>query len=179
MGIYEFPPNWAFVTVVKFMCNQHDRKVKLAMACFLEPYTCMYTYSYKLPWHPAIHCFTGSAPVGVQCPLIYFLSGWVSRLLGLALWSVVSRAYTRVARCPCIAFPFAFPYLGVFPFTLLHLPLNFIISSLYDWCIWILYPSVYPSHTHFLGEFPRRLGKGSGTCACWGLRGGSYKLAFN
>src|SRR6218665_3612200 len=41
-------------------------------------------------------------------------------------------AYTRVARCPCMhrLFPFAFPYLGVFPFTLLHLPLNFIVSSL-------------------------------------------------
>jgi len=51
-----------------------------------------------------------------------------------------------------IAFPFAFPYLGVFPFTILHLPFNFIrVSSL-----WLMYlhPSVDPSLTQFLGEFP-------------------------
>ena len=43
-------------------------------------------------------------------------------------------------------------YLGVFPFTLLHLPLNFIhVSSLR---LMYLQPLVDLSLTHFLGEFP-------------------------
>ena len=47
------------------------------------------------------------------------------------------------------------PYLGVFPFTLLHLPLNFIrVSSLPPM---YLHPSIDPSlrPTNFFGEFPR------------------------
>ena len=43
-------------------------------------------------------------------------------------------------------------YLGVFPFTLLLLPLNFIRVSLLR--LMYLHPFGRPSLTHFLGEFP-------------------------
>src|SRR6218665_2898885 len=87
----------------------------------------------------------GSVPVGDQCPLTSSLGEFPG--------------YWDWLWCPglspmleSIAFPLAFPYLCVFPFTLLHLPLNFIhVSSL-----WLMYlhPSVDPSLTHFLGEYP-------------------------
>src|SRR6218665_1972872 len=49
-------------------------------------------------------------------------------------------------------FPIRFPYLGVYPFALLRLPLNFIrISSLR---LMYLHTLVDPSFTDFLGEFP-------------------------
>src|SRR6218665_2982130 len=34
-------------------------------------HACIHIVINSHAWHPAIHCFTGSAPVGVQCPLIY------------------------------------------------------------------------------------------------------------
>src|SRR6218665_657489 len=64
---------------------------------------------------------------------------------------------------------FRLPYLGVRPFTLLHLPLNFIrVSSLR---LIYLHTSVDPSLTHFLDEFPG-FETGSGTRCC-GPRGGT------
>src|SRR6218665_1529748 len=97
----------------------------------------------------------GSAPVHVQCPMSpHFLTTCtctcicrcISRLLELAL---VSWAFTRVG---VHRLSLRLPYLGVFPFTLLHLPLNFIrVSSLR---LMYLRPSVDPSLTHFVGEFP-------------------------
>src|SRR6218665_2301665 len=76
------------------------------------------------------------------------------------------------------------PYLGVFPgvfpFTLLHLSLNFTrVSSLR---LMYLHPSVDPSLIHFLSEFPG-IGTGSGTRWC-GPRGGTVvrmeqKSCFN
>src|SRR6218665_2762911 len=60
-------------------------------------------------------------------------------------------------------------YLGVFPFSLLRLTLNFIRdSSLRQIC---LHPSVYPSLTQGFGEFPG-FWIDSGTRCC-GPRGGS------
>src|SRR6218665_1396795 len=60
----------------------------------------------------------------------------------------------RPCCCPS-PFPFAFPYVDVFPFTLLHLPLDFIrVSSLRKLRLMYLHPPVDPSLTHFVGEFP-------------------------
>ena len=75
--------------------------------------------SVGLGFHPSIAPW----PRAWRCAMFpHFLTGWVSRLLELAL---VSWVFARVD------VPSAFPYLGVFPFTLLHLPLNFIrVSSL-------------------------------------------------
>ena len=75
----------------------------------------------------------GSAPVGVQCPL----TRWVSWLLGLVL---VSWAFARVG---VHHLSLRLPYLSVFPFTLLHLPLVFIRVSFLR--LMYLHPSVDPS----------------------------------
>src|SRR6218665_1763777 len=86
----------------------------------------------------------GSAPFGVQCPLTSSLGEFLGWLWYPGLPPVLVSN----------AFPFAFPYLGVFPFPLLHLPFNFIrVSSLR---LMYLQPSVDPSLTHFLGEFQAR-----------------------
>src|SRR6218665_1640470 len=82
----------------------------------------------------------GSAPVGVQSPLTSslgeFLGYWVS-------WATARVGVHRLSLC--------LPYLGVCPFTLLHLPLNFIrISSLRPT---YLHP-FSRSFTYFVGEFP-------------------------
>jgi len=69
--------------------------------------------------YPSIHSSMGSAPVGVQCPLTYSLGEfpfcwdwlWYS---GLSPVLMSRRLSLRL------------PYLNVFPFTLLHLPLDFI-----------------------------------------------------
>ena len=76
-------------------------------------------------FHPSIHCSMGSALVGIQYSLTSSLYRRVSWLLGLAL---VSWAFARVGvHRLCLHLP----YLGVFLFSLLHLPLNFIcVSSL-------------------------------------------------
>jgi len=88
-----------------------------------------------------IHPSMGSAPLGVQCPL----TRCVSRLMGLAL---VSWAFARIGVHRL--FPSPSIYRG-FPFTLLHLPLNFIrVTSLR---LMYLHPLVNPSLTHFLGDF--------------------------
>jgi len=104
--------------------------------------------------HPSIHCSMGSAPVGVQCPFISSLGefpGYWDWLWYPGLSSVLVS----------IAFPFCLPYLGVSPFTLLRLPLNFIcVSSLR---LMYMLPSVNPSLTYFLGEFPGLLRTGSVT----------------
>ena len=84
----------------------------------------------------------------------HLLTRWVSRLLGLTLasWATVCVGVHRLS--------LRLPYLGVFPFTLLHLPLDFIrVSSLRP-----TYPSVpfAPICTHrstldlitVLSEFP-------------------------
>src|SRR6218665_2701992 len=89
------------------------------------------------PLHPSIHPLRHGLSA-LSCPISYhFLTMSVSRLLGLAL--VSCRAFSRVGVHRLSLRP---PYLGVFPITLLHLPLNLIrVSPL-------------PSVTHFLGEFP-------------------------
>src|SRR6218665_2621878 len=88
----------------------------------------------------------GSTPVDVQCPLTFSLGEFpLHRLLGLAL---VSWAFARVG---VHRLSLRLPYFGVFPFTLLHLPLNFIrVSSLR---FMYLHPPVDPSHIYF-GECP-------------------------
>ena len=96
--------------------------------------------------NPSIHPFLHGLSA-CRCPMSnHFLTRWVFRLLGW-LW------YPRLSPVlRSIAFSLRLPYLDVFPFTLLHLPLNFThVSSL-----WLMYlhPSVDPSFTHFLGEFP-------------------------
>jgi len=70
--------------------------------------------------YPSSHC--SAAPLGVQC--LHTSSrgefpGYWDWLWCPGLPSVLV----------CIAFPFVFPYIGVFPFTLLHLPLNFVRVS--------------------------------------------------
>src|SRR6218665_2926926 len=90
---------------------------------------------------PSIQCSTGSVPVGVQCSLISFTMSLQTALVPWAFAGVgVHRLSLRLS------------YLGVFPFTLFHLPLNFIrVSSLRSM---YLHPSVDPSLTDFFGEFP-------------------------
>src|SRR6218665_3832819 len=80
-----------------------------------------------------------------RCPMSpHFLTRRVSRLLGLAM---VSWAFTLVG---VHRLSLHLPYLGVFPFTLLHLPLNLIcVSSLR---LMYLHPSLYPSLTHFITQ---------------------------
>src|SRR6218665_3529833 len=55
----------------------------------------------------------------------HFLTGLVSRLLGLALvsWAFARVGVHRLSLC--------LPYLGVIPSTLLHMPLDFIIFIFY------------------------------------------------
>ena len=85
-----------------------------------------------------------SVPVGVQCPLTSSLSefpGYWDWLWFPGLSPVLVS----------IAFPLRLPYLGVFQFILLHLPLDFNRIS----CLrpTYLHPSVDPSLTHYLGNF--------------------------
>src|SRR6218665_45084 len=92
--------------------------------------------------HPSIHCSVGSTPihVGVQCPLTSSLGEFP----GYYDWALACVGVHRLSLC--------LPYLGVFPFTLLRLPLNFIrVSSLR---LVYLHPLVDLSLTHFSGEFP-------------------------
>src|SRR6218665_625547 len=77
-----------------------------------------------------------------------FLTVSVSRLLGMAL---VSWASARVGVHSPEPFPFRLPYLGVFSFTLLRLPLSvFRVSSLR---LTYLHPFGRPFMYSFLGEF--------------------------
>src|SRR6218665_2962582 len=101
----------------------------------------MYIYIY-LSIHPSLHSLCAH-----RCPMSpHFVTMYVSRLLGLAL---VHWAFARVG-VHCLSV--RLPYLGVFPFTLLRLPLNFIrVSSLR---LMYLHPSVDTSLTHFFGVFP-------------------------
>src|SRR6218665_3403212 len=105
------------------------------------------------------------APVGVQCPL-------TSSLDELPDYYRTGSGILGFRPCWCTSpFPSPSTFLGVFPFTLLHLPLNLI--RVYSLRLMYLHPSVGPSLTHFLGEFP---GLGvwidSGSRCC-GPRGGA------
>src|SRR6218665_1030017 len=96
---------------------------------------------------PSIHCFRGSATVGVQCPLASSLgefTGYWDWLRYPGLPSVLVS----------IAFPFAFHISVFFLLPLLHLPLDFIRASSLGLRLMYLHPSVDPSLTHFFGEFP-------------------------
>src|SRR6218665_654579 len=89
----------------------------------------------------------GSAHVGVQCPFTSSLGEFpLSRLLGLALlsWTFTCVGVHRLS--------IRLPYLGVFPFTLPCLSLNFIRVSFLR--LMYLRPSVDTSLVHFLGEIP-------------------------
>ena len=91
----------------------------------------------------------------------HFLTGWVSRLLGLMSWAFARVGVHRLS--------LRLPYLGVFPFTL-HLPLDFIrVSSLRPT---YLHPFGRP-FTYSLFRRHSRLGTGSGTRCC-GPRGGTW-----
>ena len=87
----------------------------------------------------------GPQPVGFQCP---FTSSLVE-FPGYRDWLWYPGLPPMLVS---IAFSLRLPYLGVFPLTLLHSPLDFIRVFLYDWRICT--HSVNPSLTHFLGEFP-------------------------
>ena len=115
----------------------------------------------RLKIYPAILPLMHGLSARRRPMFLHFLTRWVSMLLRLTL---VSWAFVRVGFRLSIAFPFCLPYLGVFPFTLLHLPLNFIrvpSSRLRYMC---LHPSVDPPFTLFRWVF--RLGTGSGTRCC-------------
>src|SRR6218665_1866043 len=93
-----------------------------------------------------------------------FLTRRISRLLGLAL---VSWAFARFG---VHRFSLCLPYLGVFPFTLLHLPLNFIhVSSLQ-----LTYLQSTPIGRPFTYSHFRRVSRlGTGSCTrCCGPKGG-------
>src|SRR6218665_86064 len=69
--------------------------------------------------HPSIHCSMCSAPVGVQC----FLTSSLGEFLGYYRTGSAILGF-RPCWCPS---PFHSPSISrCFPFTLLHLPLNFI-----------------------------------------------------
>jgi len=93
------------------------------------------------------------------CPKpLHFLTRWVSRLLGLALVSWATATVRQVL--VSIAFSLRLPYLGVFPFTLLHLP--FLRPT---------YPhSFYRPFTNSLFRWVSRLGTDSST-PCFDPRG--------
>jgi len=95
----------------------------------------------------------------------HFLTGWTSRLLGLAL---VSWAFVRVAWRPS-SFPLpSIPWCVLHSLSILHLTLNFIrVSSLR---LMYMHSMVDPSLTHFF-RWVFRIGTGSGT-RCRGPRGG-------
>ena len=85
---------------------------------FLE--SVCYLHNYLQSLRPLLHGLSAH-----RCQMSsHFLARWVSRPLGLAL---VSWAFARVGvrRLSSLRLP----DLGVFPFTLLHLPLNFIRAS--------------------------------------------------
>src|SRR6218665_3786142 len=86
----------------------------------------------------------GSAPVGVQCPLTFSLGEFPDYLDWL--WYTLG---IRLCWCPS---PFPSPSLSrCFPFTLLHLPFNFMrLSSLR---LIYLHPSVDPSLSNFSMSF--------------------------
>src|SRR6218665_4204289 len=81
-----------------------------------------------------------------QVSSVLSLPHWVSfQAIGTGFGVLGFRPYW----CPS-DFPFAFSYLCVFPFTLLHLPLNFIrVSSLR-----LMYLHQPFTYSLFLGEFP-------------------------
>src|SRR6218665_3538098 len=83
-------------------------------------------YTYIDPIHPSIHCSMGPAPVGVQYPLTSLLGefpGYLGTCSGMGF-----RSYWCSSPFPS---PSIYMYVGVFLFTLLHLPLNFSrVSSL-------------------------------------------------
>ena len=92
--------------------------------------------------HPLVHGLSA-----LSYPLSpHFVTRWVYWLIGLALisWVFDRLDFHRLS--------LRLPYLGAFPFILLHLPLNFIfLSSLR---LMYFHPSVDPWLIHFSGEFP-------------------------
>ena len=109
---------------------------------------------------PSIDCSMGSTPVGVQCPLTSSLGEFPGYYEPIRFW------YPGLSPVlVSITFSLHLPYLSVLHDTL-HLPLNFThVSSLR---LMYLHPSVDPSLTYFLCEFP-----GSGTQCC-SPRGGAW-----
>src|SRR6218665_1897092 len=89
----------------------------------------------------------GSTPVGVQCPLTSLLSEFL-----LGYWAGSGILSYCPCRCPS---PFPSPSISqCFSITHLCLPLDFIcVSSLLS-DVSYLRPSVDPSLSHLLGEFP-------------------------
>ena len=104
----------------------------------------------------------GPQPVGVQCPLTSSLGEFPNVAIGTGSGIL---GY-RPCWCPS-PFPLRLPYLGVSPFTLLHLPLDFIRVS----ALWQTY--LHPFDRPFTcWWWVFRLGTGSYTRCC-GLRGGA------
>jgi len=113
---------------------------------------------------PSIHYSMGSAPVSVQCPFTSSL-GEFPGYWNWLWYPWISPVLVSIA---------VLPYLGVFPFTLLHLPLNFIRVSYLR--LMFLHPSVDLPLTHFV-KWVSRLGTGSGIWCC-GPRGGIKTIKF-
>src|SRR6218665_584003 len=86
----------------------------------IHTYILTYIHVYNiLSIHPLFHGFSAHS-----CPMsTHFLTRGVSRLFGLPLvsWTFAGVGVHRLS--------LPLPYRGVFPFTLLHLPLNFIHVS--------------------------------------------------